>query len=187
MVSVMPSAVSGLTKQEAPSAAVVPGGSVHRAADHRDRLAHQCLGGIRRPRLDHHASTLVADRHGFIEPRRHGLERRFRHLRGDDGLLFGARQLGGRHIGRTDQEAEVGRIDRRRLDADHDFIFSRLRCRNAGQRNLEFAALLEQRAQLQPGLAVTHGYSSLPAVQHSGADPRFLLVHIHWRYGCGRQ
>ena len=175
MVSVMPSAVSGLTKQDAPSAAVVPAGSgstsahldgailrIHRAADHRDGLAHQRLGGIRRSGLDHDAGAFVADRHRFIEPRRHRPHRRFRHFCGDHGLVLGARNLGGRHVGRADQQPEVGRIDRRGLDADHDFIFGRLRRRNAGQRNLEFAALLEQRAQLQPGLAVTHTYF-LPA------------------------
>src|SRR5437899_5392400 len=54
MVSVMPSAVNGLTKQEAPSAGVMPGRQrqtfgnpeetvlrVHRAAEHGDGLAHQ--------------------------------------------------------------------------------------------------------------------------------------------------
>ena len=129
---------------------------VHRAADHRDRLAHQRLGGVRRSGPDHDAGALVADRQRLIEPRRHHPHGGFRHLRGDHGSVLGARNLCGRHVGRADQQPEVGRIDRRGLDPDHDFVVGRLGRRDIHQRQFEFAALLEQRTQLQPGFAVTH-------------------------------
>ena len=95
---------------------------IHRAADHRDGLAHQRLGRVRRSGPDDDAGALVADRHRFIEPSRHRPHRRFRHFRGDHGRILGAGRLGGGHIGGADQKPEVGRIDRRRLDADHDLV-----------------------------------------------------------------
>ena len=85
MVATMPSAVSGLTNQEAPSAGVVPSGStrhvtalrhrilgVHAAAHDGDRLAEQGLGGWRRPGADDHAGRLVADGHRLIDAARPG-------------------------------------------------------------------------------------------------------------------
>ena len=51
---------------------------------------------------------------------------------------------------------EIGRIDRRGFDPDHDFVVGRFGRRDIHQRQFEFAALLEQRTQLQPVLAVTH-------------------------------
>ena len=90
MVSTMPSAVSGLTKHEAPSAARRAGRQqqavgcafeqpvlrVHRAAEHRDRLAHQRLRGLGRARLDDRAGAFVADRHRLVEPRGEERQRR---------------------------------------------------------------------------------------------------------------
>ena len=83
MVSTMPSAVSGLTKQDAASAGVASAGmtqrvgrlhrpvlGVHRAAEDRDGLAQQRLGRGRRPGLDHHARAFVADRQRLADPRR---------------------------------------------------------------------------------------------------------------------
>ena len=67
-----------------------------------------------------------------------------------------AGNLCGRHVGRADQEPQIGRVDRRGLDPDHDFVVGRFGRRDIHQRQFEFAALLEQRTQLQPGLAVTH-------------------------------
>src|SRR5262249_52935685 len=66
-----------------------------------------------------------------------------------------------RHVGGTDQEAEIGRVDRRRLDPHHDLVGPRLRRRHIEQRDFELAALLDQRTQLQPVSSVTH--RSLPA------------------------
>ena len=153
MVSVMPSAVNGLTNQDAPSAGVVPAGSARQSVALMvrycayiappiidDGLAHQRLRRVRRSGLDHDAGALIADRHGFIEPSRHRLHRRFRDFCGDDRRVLGAGRLGGGHVGGADQQAEVGRIDRRRLDADHDFVGGRFRRRHVDQRYLEFAA-----------------------------------------------
>ncbi|MGY3277124.1 hypothetical protein ACVJ5M_004721 [Bradyrhizobium sp. S3.7.6] len=129
---------------------------VHRSADHRDGLAHQCFRGIGRAGLDDDARAFVTNRHGFVEPAGHRPHRALRHLRGDDGSVLGAGRFRRAHIGRADEEAEVGRVDRRRLDADDDLVRRGLGSRHVDERDFQFTALLDQRTQLQSGLAVAH-------------------------------
>ena len=127
---------------------------IHRAANHCDGLAHQRFCRIRRAGLDHDTGALVAHGHGFIESSRHGFHRRFRDLRGNHRRSLGAGRFCARHVGGADQQAEVRRIDRRGLDADHDFVGTRFSHGHAGERDFEFTALLDQRAKLQSGLGV---------------------------------
>jgi len=74
MVSTIPSAVSGLTKQSAPSAGVVPGGNTRHCTALMQRYCayiappriaavfpHQRLCCRRRTRLDDHAGRFVPD------------------------------------------------------------------------------------------------------------------------------
>ena len=83
IVSTMPSAVSGLTKQRRPRPVSCPAAApgiatalmhavlrVHRAAEDRDGLAEQRLRGRRRARLDDHAGAFVADGQRLLETRR---------------------------------------------------------------------------------------------------------------------
>ena len=152
IVSTMPSAVSGLTKHDAPSAAVVPvaqqqdvGGldrailRVHRAADHRDRLAQQSLRLRRRPRLHDNAGAFIADRHRLIHPRRHHAHELRRDRRRDRGVLALAAHARRLHVGRPDQKPKVGRIDRRTFDAHQDLIGPRLNDGHARERQLQLA------------------------------------------------
>ena len=64
-------------------------------------------------------------------------------LPGRTGLPRGA------HVRRPEQQAEVGRIDRRRLDADQDLVGTGLWDRDARQRELQFAAALHEGPKLQ--------------------------------------
>src|SRR6185503_17178319 len=80
--------------------------------------------------------------------------------------------------GRADQEAQIGRIDRRGFDPDHDFVVGRFGRRDIYQRQFEFAALLEQRTQLQPALAITHPASSQ---KRSGLSPQMRACRPHYR------
>jgi len=85
----------------------------------------------------------------FVEPRSHGFHAGFRDFCGDDRQVLGAGRLGGRSCRQRQQKTEIRRIDRRSLDAHHDFIRTRLGRRHIYQRDLEFAALFYQRTKLQ--------------------------------------
>ena len=135
---------------------------IHRTADHRHGLAHQRPGRIGRSGLDDHAGPLIADRHRFIEPPGHRLHRGFRNGCGDHRGVFRTGRLGRCHVGSTNQEAEVGRIDGRGLDADDDDILCRFGRRYIGERNFEFAALLDQRTQLKSGRVIFSSHVALP-------------------------
>ncbi|GCC48188.1 hypothetical protein chiPu_0032546, partial [Chiloscyllium punctatum] len=137
---------------------------IHRPADHRDRPAHQRLRGVRRTGPDDDAGAFIADRHRLVEPGGKARQRRIRHARGHHRQFLAAGDLGGGHVGRADQETEVGRIDRARLDPDHDLVGAWLGGRDIDQRQFQFAILLEQRTQLQTALAVTHHTFSLEFV-----------------------
>ena len=150
IVSTMPSAVSGLTKQEAPSAGVAPVGQrqallgrerpvlrVHRAAEHGDGLAEQRLRRRRGARGDDHAGAFVADRHRGVEPRRPSPSSP---PSGIGAVTTGRSRVPEatalRHVGGAEQQAEVGRIDRRRLEPHQHLVRPGLGNRHLGQREL---------------------------------------------------
>ncbi len=136
---------------------------IHGAADRRDRLAHERARRGRGTRLHDDAGALVADGHRLVEARRHRPQPGVGHTRRDDRVGAAGRAHRGQ-IGRTGQQAEIGRIDRCRLDAHHDLVLGRLRRRNLDQRQFEFAALADQRTQLQSARGVIrHRHSSRPA------------------------
>src|SRR5882724_9984069 len=159
MVSVMPSAVSGLTKHEAPSAGVMPAGSGRHSLTFRQRYCAYMAPPIMATVLPISAFAASDDPVLITTPApslptRHRLHRGFRDLRGDHRPIPGAGGFGGGHVGGANQESEVRRINRRGLDADHDFIGTGFRCWHAGERYFEFAAVLDQRAKLKPGFAI---------------------------------
>ena len=59
---------------------------------------------------------------------------------------------GGRHVGGSEQQREIGGIDRRGLDADDDLVGGGLRRRHPGQRELQRAVAFDERSQLQAGI-----------------------------------
>ncbi len=71
-----------------------------------------------------------------------------RAIRGSSGV---PRRLGLAHVGTGEQQAEIGGIDGRRLDADHHFVGRRDGGGHAGQRQFEVAVAGDQRAKLQSG------------------------------------
>ena len=160
IVSIMPRAVSGLTKQDAPSAAVVPAGScrqsaaftravlrVHRAAENRDGLAEQVLrvGAS----LDDFTGAFIADGQRLAGTRGHGAAISFRDVRGDFCVRAAAGEFRIAHVGRAEQQTDVGRVDRRRVDPHQDFVGSRFCHRHAYQRELKLALIRRKRPQLK--------------------------------------
>jgi hypothetical protein len=94
---------------------------VHRAGYRRDHFAQQRLRLGLVARRDHRAGAFVADRHRRAEPRLHRAHRGRRH-RSDDppGRIVGIGE-----IGRAEQQAKIGRIDRRCLDSDQHLVAGR--------------------------------------------------------------
>ncbi len=164
MVSVMPSAVSGLTKQEAPSAGVVPAGSTRQscrlagsdiAHTSRRRSSRPSCPSAPSPRRDDpvlidHAGALIADRHRFIEPAGH---RPASPASGTFAVMTGASlvpdalavAISAAPIRRPRSDGLIGVASTRTTTSSG----RRLGRRHAQQRNFEFAALLDQRTQLQ--------------------------------------
>jgi hypothetical protein len=91
---------------------------VHAAAEDRHRLAHQPLRLRRGPRAHDHAGALVADGHRLVQAGGEAGHRRRRDAGGDDGVVGRAGCLGRAQVGAGEQQALVGRIDRRGLHPD---------------------------------------------------------------------
>ena len=175
--------MSGLTKHAAPST----GGDalrqargtcwtltqavlgVHRPAEQADRLAEQGLGRRRRTGtatttpppwlptgIDSPKRLAIAR---ITAPGRHGR----RHRRSGARIPSNVAAV---MSAPPKEQPEVGRVDRGGVDPDQHLVVGRLRRRNVYQRKFEFAALLEQRTQLKPALAVAHRTS----------PPIFVLV-----------
>ena len=142
IVSTMPSAVSGLTKHDAPSAGVVPGGStrhcsaltrsvlrVHGAAEHGHRLAEQRLrGGDAPASITTPAPSLPT---GSDWPSRPAIA--FIARSGTRAVTTVRAPLPVAlervHVGGAEQQAHVGRVDRRGLDPHHHLVGARGWCR----------------------------------------------------------
>jgi hypothetical protein len=134
MVSTMPSAVSGLTKQEAPSAA---------------QLAEQRLGGRVGAGGDHLARAFVADGHRLAHPCGHHAHPRSRDVSHRAWAAVEGLGLQGREVGGAQQQSEVRRIERRGVDAHQHLVGRWGRRRDLGQRQLQAAAGRHQGAELQ--------------------------------------
>ena len=172
IVSVMPRAVSGLTKHDAPSAALVPAGSGRQSSAFTVRYCEYiapprtatvlpssaCAAGAAAGR-DHGARAFVADRHRLAEAAGHRLHRRVGDARRGHRALAAAAHGERRQVGGAEQQADVGRVDRRRLDAHDDFVGGRRGRRDANERELELAAVLDEGAELESvaGRADVHG------------------------------
>src|SRR5262245_25104810 len=160
MVSTMPSAVRGLTKQSAPSAGVVPGGKTRHCA----ALMQRYCAYIAPPRmatvLPMSACAPETSRPGRRPPRLHC--RRAALAPGarpapssprarrwpSHGIGGRARHPGRAHVGAGEQQALVGRIDRRGVDANDDLVGFRLRRGDVDDRDLDDALFLHRRANL---------------------------------------
>ena len=120
---------------------------IHRAAHHRDRAPEQCLCLGRITCLHHHAGTFIANRHGLIEATRHRLHQTLGHACCDNRMGRGTTRAGGTHVGSTKQQAEIGRIDRRGLDANQHILRPGGSDLGVDQRQLEFTTGLDQRSK----------------------------------------
>jgi len=94
---------------------------IHRAGDYRDDLAQQGLriGSI--TGCDDGAGAFIAHGQWLAQARLHCAHCAGGHARDDfSGCVFGIGQVGG-----TEQQAEVRRVDRRRLDPDQHLVVGR--------------------------------------------------------------
>ena len=163
MVSTMPSAVSGLTKHEAPSAGVAPAGSTRHCSALMVRYCEYiappsmatvlpssaCAAGEAPAATTTPAPSLPTGI-DWSEPAGHAPScARSGTCAVTTGRRGAARwTLAVSHVGGAEQQAEVGGIDRRGLDAHQHFV-GRRRGTAPGQRQLQLAAGLDERAQLQ--------------------------------------
>ena len=163
IVSVMPSAVSGLTKHDAPSAALVPAGSGRQSSALTVRYCEYiapprtatvlpssaCAAAPLPAAITVPAPSLPT---GIDWPSRPAIAfiAASGIARGGDRALAAAAHGERRRVGGAEQQADVGRVDRRRLDAHDDLVGGGLGRRHANERELELAAVLDERAQLEP-------------------------------------
>ncbi len=131
---------------------------VHRAAERGDGLAEQGLRRVGFARFDHDPGAFVAHRHGRAEAGRHAAQHGIRNARRHHGRLTRAAVGGGGQVGAGEQQTEIRRIDRRRLDADQHFVGRGSRDGHARQRYFQLAGALDQGTQLQrcAGVGVLH-------------------------------
>src|ERR1700739_1504965 len=98
--------------------------------------------------------------------------------RGRDLDLDEVAGLGGverRQVGGAQQEENVGRGDRRGLDANDDFVRAGFRRRNGDQREFEFAVAFDKGAKLQPAHSAPENNWRLLGRIRSGGRPRATL------------
>jgi hypothetical protein len=131
-------------------------------AQHCHRLAEQCLRGWRVARVDHHASALIADGEGSVQAWRHRFQGGIRNPAFDAGAARDAARSERGQISIAEQKAEIRRIERGRFDADGHLVVRRTGGRHLYERELEFAALLHERAKLQALLRVWLGHRLAP-------------------------
>ena len=74
-----------------------------------------------------------------------------------------ARHLHRAHVGGAEQQAQVGGVDRRGLDAHQHLVGGRLGNRHVVQRDFEFAAAAHQRAQLKGSVDGVVGHGESPS------------------------
>jgi hypothetical protein len=91
---------------------------IHSAGDAGDALADQRLSFRGLARGDHRAGALVADRHRLADPRGPGAPPALGHRRDEPaGRIIRVLKLR-----RAEQQAEVGRVDRRSLDPHQHLV-----------------------------------------------------------------
>ena len=122
---------------------------VHRPTEQADRLAEQRLRRRRRAGGDDRAGALVADRQRVADPAAKGSQHIGRDRRRHGRRLARARERRRRHVGATEQQSEVGRVDRCSLDAHEHLAVTRRRDVDGLQRQMQRAVRLHKGAQLQ--------------------------------------
>ena len=100
----------------------------------------------------YNATGLVTDRHRLVNASRHRAHCRLGHLRGQHWTVGGAGQFGVIDVGRAEQQAKVGGVNRRGVNPHQNLIFLGLGHWYLRQRHFEFARRFEQRYKLQSGL-----------------------------------
>ena len=94
----------------------------------------------------------------------------------DGGAAAGLGGLERRQVGRAQQQENVGRVDRRGLDANDDFVRAGFRRRNGDQREFEFAVAFDKGAKLQPAhTALESHLRLLGRIRRRGGRPRATL------------
>ena len=167
IVSTKPSAVIGLTNIEAPSAALASSG---RTMTSRALILRYCAyippptiptrlpsrPATSEPAAHHCPRAFVADRHRLVEARLHAAHRPRRDRGRERRQLRGAPRLERLHVGRTEKQCEVGRVERRRLDLDNDLVGTGRIDRGVEQFQPELAVAGYSRAQFEPGQRFVH-------------------------------
>jgi hypothetical protein len=125
--------------------------SIHLAAKQCDGLAHQSLRLGRRPRLDDDAAPFVADRERIADPARHRAHAGRRNIGRDHRQVVAGAGARGAHVGTTEQQAEIGRIDRRGENLHQHLVRLGLGHRAAFEIDFELALRLGEREHRQIG------------------------------------
>ena len=124
----------------------------HLTAKCADGFTQQGLRGIGATRGDHGAGALVARRQRLPQARLHEAHSRGRNICGDNRTLSAAAIACGAHVGRPEQQGEVGRVDRRRLHAHQHLVGARLRQSYIFQPKRQGVVIVHARTQLQSSI-----------------------------------
>ena len=168
MVSTMPRAVSGFTNHDAHSAGCVPSGKARHCPVFTPRYCEYiappmtptvrprraCAGSESPAATTTPAPSLPTG----IDSSRRALtatQEVARHIGRHDRLRGRARGLRGGHVRRPEEQAQVGRVDGRGLDAHDDFVRPRIGNLDRGEGELELAFGGDGRTELSR--RVTHG------------------------------
>ena len=149
---------------------------VHGAAEDRDGLAQQRLRGGRRAGLDDDPRPFVADGQGLIQASGDRFHRRRRNPCGHHRPISRAGRRGRAQIGPGKEQALIGRVDGRGLEAHDHLLRLWLRCGDADQRELEGAVLLRRRTKLQSRACGCH--VSLPPRCGDPATPSDIVMDV---------
>ena len=151
----------GLTKEDAPSAAWVPSGNSRHNDASTSGTGRTCLPQPRRrscragpwrrqtSRRHDRSGALVARRYRHAHPSCRGAHGGVWQRRGHDRPVGRAARDRGGHVGTGQEQAEVRRVDRRRLHPDDHLAGTRLRYLDGIQGQLDRPVGLDQRPQLQ--------------------------------------
>ena len=122
---------------------------VHRPTQQTDRLAEQRLRRCRRAGGNDRAGTLIADRERVADPAAKGSQHIGRDRSRHGRRLTRAHKHRRRHVGATEQQSKVRRVERCSIDTHDHLAVSRQRDVDALQRQTQRPIRLHKGTQLQ--------------------------------------